>query len=105
MANWVPEMTIKNQIPILEFKRLLQEIRDLSPDISIRMRLMGEMWQPAYLRIFQLTEKGVALYEELSRKLIMISDLTQVMQFELDQGFKQYQPHFHYSVDPAFVTL
>ena len=98
-------MTTKYQIPILEFKRLLHEIKDLRPDVGIRMRLMGEMWQPLHLRVFQLTEKGVALYEEMSRKLVMVADLAQVMQFELDQSFKQFQPHFHYKVDPAFVNL
>ena len=98
-------MTIAKQIPILEFRRLLHEIKDHGPDIGVRMRLMGEMWQPLHFRIFQLTEKGVALYEDLSRKLVMISDLSQVMQFELDQIFKQYHPHFHYSIDPAFVNV
>ena len=98
-------MTIAKQIPILEFRRLLHEIKDHGPDIGVRMRLMGEMRQALHFRIFQLTEKGVALYEDLSRKLVMISDLSQVMQFELDQIFKQYHPHFHYSIDPAFVNV
>jgi histone H3/H4 len=97
-------MTIIKNIPIIEFRRLLHEISDYRPDIGVRMRVMGEMWHPLHLRIFQLTEKGVALYEELSRKLVMVSDLSQVMQFEIDQVFKHYQPHFHYSVDPALVS-
>lgn len=97
-------MTVKNQIPVIEFRSLLYEIRDLRPDIGIRMRLMGEMWQPVYHQVFQLTDRGVALYEDLSRKLIMVSDLSHVMQFELDQVFKQYEPHFHYAIDPAYIN-
>lgn len=98
-------MTVKIQIPVIEFRSLLHEIRDLRPDIGIRMRMMGEMWQPVHHRVFQLTERGVALHEEVSRKIIMVPDLGHVMQFELDQVFKQYEPHFHYAVDPACVDI
>lgn len=77
----------------------------MRPDIGIRVRLMGEMWQPIYHRVFQITDRGVALCEEVSRKLVMIPDLGHVMQFELDQVFKQFEPHFHYAIDPACVNL
>lgn len=97
-------MSAKNQIPILEFKRLLHELRDLRPDIGIRIRLMGEMWQTNYHRILQVTEKGVALHEEETKRLVIVVDLGQVMQFEIDQSFQDYEPHFHYSVDPALVS-
>ena len=95
---------MKSQIPILEFKRLLHQLRDLRPDIGIRVRLMGEMWKSSHFRVFQLTEKGVALHDDSTKKLVLVSDLSQVMQFELDQTFQQYEPHFHYSVDPALVS-
>lgn len=97
-------MTAKNQIPILEFKRLLHQLRDLRPDIGIRIRLMGEMWQTSHHHILQVTEKGVALHEEETKRLVIVADLGQVMQFELDQSFQHYEPHFHYSVDPALVS-
>jgi hypothetical protein len=35
-------------------------------------------------------------------KLIFIQELKDVMQFELDQAFQQYQPHFHYPVDASY---
>jgi len=34
----------------------------------------------------------------------MVSDLSQIMQFELEQSFQKYEPHFHYSVDPVLVS-
>ena len=97
-------MSAKDRIPILEFKRLLHQLRDSRPDIGIRMRLMGEMWQTNHYKVLQVTEKGVALHEEETKKLIIVADLGQVMQFELGQSFQHYQPHFHYSVDPALVS-
>lgn len=97
-------MTVRSQIPVIEFRSLLHEIRDLRPDIGLRLRLMGEMWQPFHYHVFQITDRGVALCEELSRKLIIIPDLGHVMQFEIDQSFKQFEPHFHYAVDPTYVN-
>lgn len=95
----------KGQVPVLEFKRLLHLLMDSSPDTGVRYRLMGEMWQPGYFRVLHLTDKGVALQDEQTRKLTLINDLSHVMEFELDQAFQQYQPHFHYSVDPAYVNF
>lgn len=97
-------MSAKNQIPILEFKRLLHQLRDLRPDIGIRMRLMGEMWQTNHHNILQLTEKGVALHDVETKRLVIVADLSQVMQFELEQSFQHYEAHFHYSVDSALVS-
>ena len=95
---------MKSQIPIIEFKRLLHQLRDHRPDIGIRVRMMGEMWKSSHFNVFQVTEKGVILCDDATKKLVMVPDLTQVMQFELDQSFQQYEPHFHYSVDPVLVS-
>ena len=88
-----------NPVPVLELRRLLYELKDLRPDICIRFRLIGEMWQTCHMRIIQLTETGVALNDENTGKLIFVRDLKHIMQFELDKAFQQYQPHFHYAVD------
>jgi hypothetical protein len=97
-------MTKNNDsVPVLALRRLLHDLKDLRPDIGVRFRLIGEMWQPNHTRIIQLTEKGVALNDERSNKLIFVRDLLNVMQFELDRTFQQYQPHFHYNVNPVLA--
>lgn len=88
-----------NPVPVLELRRLLYELKDLRPDICVRFRMIGEMWQSYHMRIVQLTENGVALNDEHTGKLIFVRDLKHIMQFELDKAFQQYQPHFHYVVD------
>lgn len=90
---------------MLALRRLLHDLRDLRPDIGVRFRLMGEMWHPNHTRVIQLTEKGVALNDEKSNKLIFVRDLVNVMQFELDRAFQQFQPHFHYNVNTAIGFL
>jgi hypothetical protein len=89
---------ITTEVNILEFRRLLFELKDFSPQTCIRFRLIGEMWQPNHLRILRLTEKGISLLDQSQNKLLFIQDLQSVMQFELDGSFQHYQPNFHYSV-------
>jgi len=96
-------MSEQHQIAVLVLKQLLHQLKDSGLEIGIRFRLIGKMWQDAHMRVLHVTEKGVALNDEQSKKLIIIEDLSQVMQFELDKAFQQYQPHFHYSVEPALV--
>lgn len=95
----------KIAVPVLELRRLLFELKDLRPDICVRFRLIGEMWQTNYLRIFKITERGVALLDENANKIIFLNDLQNVIQFEIDHAFQQYQPHFHYGVDPFLIIL
>lgn len=91
-------MTKSSSINVIELRRLLHQIKDLRPDICIRIRLMGELWQNHYLRVIMLNESGVVLNNEVTDKLIVIQDLKMIMQLELDNIFQQYQPNFHYSI-------
>jgi len=95
-------MTKSDQIPVHELRRLLHELKDLRPDICVRFRLIDETWQTDYARVVKLTYKGVTLADE-ANKQVFINDLNKVMQFELDQAFQQYSPHFHYSIDPLLA--
>lgn len=91
-------MTKSTEISVLELRRLLHQIKDLRPDVCVRVRLMGELWQNNHLRIIKLTETGVILNDETVNKLIIIRNLKTVMQLELEYAFQQYQPNFHYSI-------
>lgn len=92
-------LLIQNQISTLELKRLLYTIKDLSPEICIRVRFLGEMWCTDFMRVAGLNDNEATFYDERNHRHILIPDLTYVMQFELDGQFQQYQPHFHYTVD------
>lgn len=96
-------MTKNNVVSVLQLRRLLHALIDSRPDICIRFRLIGEMWQTNHLRVIQMRENGVVLNDEGSTKMIFIQNLNNVMQFELDRAFQQYEPHFHYNVEPVQV--
>jgi hypothetical protein len=99
------DSTVANIVPALELRRLLFELRDFRPDIGIRFRVMGEMWHTNHHKILKITEKGVVLNDERNNKLVFIQDLNNVMQFEIDNPYQIYQPHFHYTVDPTLMPL
>jgi hypothetical protein len=96
---------VKTLISSLELKRLLVEIAGKRPDVCMRYRLLGEMWQRNFMRVLKVTDKGVMLNDEVKNKLLSIHDLTSIVQFEIDVKFQEYQPHFHYDVTPeALIT-
>jgi hypothetical protein len=85
----------------LELRRLLIELKEKRPDICVRYRLLGEMWAQHFMRVLQVTEKGVMLNDEASNKLVIVTNLANIMQFELDNRFQNFQPFFHYEVIPS----
>lgn len=91
----------KNLISVLEFKRLLVDLKEKRPDICVRYRLLGEMWVVNAMKVIKVTEKGVMLNDEQNNRLINLPDLSSVMQFEVDAPFQGFQPHFHYDIQPT----
>jgi hypothetical protein len=88
------------QVQVLELRRLLYELKDQRPDICVRFRLIGEMWQPNFAQVIKLTEEGVVLLNEKTNEPFAVRDLREIVQFELDARYQNYHPHFHYDVQP-----
>jgi hypothetical protein len=88
----------QNRIQILELKRLLFLIKDSKLDICIRVRFIGKMWLTDYMRIVELSETKMTLFDERNNSLILIRNLASIMQFELDAELQQYEPNFHYTI-------
>jgi hypothetical protein len=87
------------QVAVLELRRLLYELKDQRPDICVRFRLLGDMWQTSFHHVMSLTERGVILANENKNETIAIMDLREVVQFELDARYQNYHPHNHYAVE------
>jgi hypothetical protein len=94
------QMSERNLISVLELKRLLIELKDKRPDICFRYRMLGDLWTPHFHRVIGVTEKGVILNDEVSGKFRNIQDLSSMMQFEIDNAFHNFEPHYHYEVKP-----
>lgn len=88
-----------NQISVLELRRLLYTIVDNRLDTCFRYRLLGEMWEPNFLRVVEVTEKGVLVNDETNKIFKCVGDLSQIMQFEIDVAVHNFLPHNHYEID------
>jgi hypothetical protein len=91
----------KTLISALELKRLMVDLKEKRPDIYIRFRLLGEMWNVNFMQVLRISDKGALLFDEMNN-LVSISDLNFVMQFEIDKPFQGFQPYYHYEVTPEF---
>jgi hypothetical protein len=88
-------------ISVIELQKLLRDLHENRPDICIRFRLLGEMWAMHFMNAIAVTERGAIFSHLQSNKLIFISELSNIMQFEIDKPFHGFQPYFHYEVSPV----
>ncbi len=86
-------------ISVLELKRLVVELKDHRSDICVRFRMMGQLWQQQFVRVVTITENRVLVNDERANKLLSI-DLSNVMQFEIDNRYQNFEPNYHYEVSP-----
>jgi hypothetical protein len=88
----------KKSLTILELKRLLTEILDQRPDICVRYRLIGAMWNTGFTRVVFTTDSGAFFRDETHNRLMHVSTLDKIIQFEIDHTFQNFEAHFHYDV-------
>jgi hypothetical protein len=53
-----------------------------------------------HCRVTDVKDKTVVLFDEVENKYYLVK-INSIMQFDLDERFQNYQPHFHYEVTPA----
>jgi hypothetical protein len=88
-----------NLISVLELRGLLDTIVENRLATCFRYRLLGEMWEPNFLRVVKITDNGVLLNDEAGTTFKCLSDLSQIMQFEIDVAVHNFLPHNHYEID------
>jgi hypothetical protein len=93
------EKASSTSITALELKQLLL-LLSRSVKISFRFRAVGEMWMRNHMQVNTVNEKSVLLYDDNANRYAMVK-INRIIQFDLDNRFQNYQPHFHYSVTPS----
>lgn len=88
----------KEPVRIEELKQHLNTIVENRLPVCFRYRLVGEMWQPNFMRVLKVSEEGLLLNDEFRNKIISITDLSSIMQFEFDAPVMKLEPHFHYQL-------
>jgi hypothetical protein len=82
---------------LVHLKQLLIDIQEHGQGVCVRFRTIGEMWQPNFVRVVNLSDNRILVNDEVRNKLLIVN-LTSVMQFEVDHKFKGIEPHYHYNV-------
>ncbi len=86
-------------VSVNELKILILSIVEKRQPIGFRYRLIGQLWNPDFLRIISSSNESEILFlDEKIIKHMSISVLSNIIQFELDSRFEHYQPNFHYQV-------
>jgi hypothetical protein len=88
----------QDSISVAELQRLLHEIKDHKLPIGIRYRTLGQMWQNHYFKVFLVTTTGTVLIDQKTNKTEIVSNISDIIQFELDSRFQIYEPNHHYTV-------
>jgi len=90
-----------NAISVVELKRLLTDLKEKKPGVCLRFRLLGELWAKSFMTIASLSDKGVVLKDDSTNSFVAVSNLVDIIQFEIDEPFQGYKPYNHYDVYPS----
>src|SRR5436190_2110765 len=91
----------QTSVSTLHFRKLLYDIRDHQPDVSVRLRHLGKMWMTNFSVLVKITDKGAIFADRVTGEFTYVGDLDNIVQFEIDARFREYHPHFHYELKPA----
>jgi hypothetical protein len=87
-------------VSVLQLRKLLYDLRDNHVGVCVRFRRMGEMWQPNFMSVVDINERGAIFNDPMTNEFVFVTDLADIMQMELDNRFQAYEPYYHYEVSP-----
>jgi hypothetical protein len=94
----------KTTYSITHLKATLIDLLEHGQNVCVHFRLMGELWQPHFVRVVNVVDSKVLVNDEIKNKIFSI-DLSRIMQFEIDHPFKGIEPHNHYDIVPDNSNL
>ena len=80
-----------------ELRWLLVDIKDTSPDVRIKFRLVQDGWQSKFYAIAHVTYTSVVIIDERHNQLKFAS-LSDITQFTISKAFKKMPAHHHFDV-------
>lgn len=92
--------SVEKTVSVLLLKKLLYELDDIQSHTCVKVRLLGQRWQQSFMSVVNICDDGVLLYDHSNGAFLHISEVDDIIQFEIDQSFQIFEPHFHYYVVP-----
>ena len=87
----------KTEVTATALHQLLVSLSEHQRSTCFRFRVLGELWYPSFARIININSERVILLNEKTDRLISVN-LSLIVQFEIDIGFQNWSPNFHYDV-------
>jgi hypothetical protein len=100
LDSFLQDRQPESEVSVLELRRLLVLLAENAHSVCFRYRLIGAMWEPRFLRVIHVTDRGAFLKDTTKNRTISLPDLKMIMQFELDGSIHAFQPNYHYDVVP-----
>ena len=95
--RWEEAKVKKTNYSVPKLKSTLIDILENGQNVCVHFRLVGELWQPHFVRVVNVTDNRVLVNDEVRHQLISI-ELSRIIQFEIDHRFKGIEPHNHFDV-------
>ncbi len=59
------------------------------------------MWATNFMQVVDIQESSAVFYDEAIGEFVYVSSVSEIIQFEIDVRYMNFEPHFHYEVTPA----
>jgi hypothetical protein len=81
-----------------DLTRLLIQIKEFRTDVHVRFRILGKAWLKNFCRVFVVNETGIVLIDPIDSKVEIIPNFEDIVEFEIDCRFQQYNSYVPYQV-------
>lgn len=92
----------KNYITTITLRNFLNDLHLRGLSLGVRFRMLGEMWKPNFMKVVKITDRGAIFTDEATKEFVFVADLSDIVQFEIDDRHREFEPHHHYEVSPAY---
>lgn len=90
---------IQTTVEAFALKDLLHDLAVVETQISIRVHVKGQPPASSFASVLVFAKHAIILAHMPSRTVINITDLHEVVAFEIDRPYKAFLPHRLYSVN------
>jgi uncharacterized protein YjiK len=87
----------KDLFSVKQMRWLLVEIKDIDPEVGIKLRLKSHGWQSIFYKIIHISDTNVVVVDEKNNQLKFIT-LDDITQFSINKAFQKMRPNIHYAI-------
>jgi|SRR4051812_19851436 hypothetical protein len=91
---------VEREILLLEFQEALIAIAEGGLDCQVRFRKSGGTWGEHFLQVLDAS-RGAVFYNHVTKEFVYVTDLAEIVQFQLNRQHGTIVPFVVYNVSPV----